>query len=350
MNNKRIYSLDLLRGIIAILIVIYHYFSWLEVKTSYPTDVFISRIGVYGVAIFYVLSGITLSTVYLNKEADKKFVSQFFFKRIIRIAPLFYVATLITIFIKIWNDIKVPDLYQLFMNFSFLFGFIDHGSYIVTGGWFIGNILVFYLLFPGLILLMKRSIKRYTVLFLVTIGITLYFAFVLVSGKNSLTEYWLLYIHPLNQLYLFVGGTLIGWVYENKQIEPNRSTNRFILFVSILLFTLIPTPTINQIHYVTGAGRIIFSMIIFVICFTTLFSGFENKSILNRILLYTAKISFPIYLFHPVAFELVKMTGVNSSVIIFWLSIFMTLIISVLMHYFIEEPVSYSLKRKNTNR
>ncbi|WP_367892016.1 acyltransferase family protein, partial [Rodentibacter pneumotropicus] len=56
--DNRISSLDYLRGLCSFSIMIYHYMLW----TGYKVDAndFISRMGIYGVSIFYILSGLTL--------------------------------------------------------------------------------------------------------------------------------------------------------------------------------------------------------------------------------------------------------------------------------------------------
>lgn len=63
--NHRIDSLDYLRGIMALLIMLYHYYSW--IYSGFDSSEFMGRIGVYGVSIFYILSGLTLYVAYKEK-------------------------------------------------------------------------------------------------------------------------------------------------------------------------------------------------------------------------------------------------------------------------------------------
>ena len=65
---NRLYNLDYLRGIVAFGIMIYHYFLWTFGKFS--ADTFIGRLGIYGVSIFYVLSGLTLYYVYYERDLN----------------------------------------------------------------------------------------------------------------------------------------------------------------------------------------------------------------------------------------------------------------------------------------
>jgi len=54
----RIKELDYLRGFAALGIMFYHYMKWLYIYDGAQS--FIGRVSVYGVEIFYILSGITL--------------------------------------------------------------------------------------------------------------------------------------------------------------------------------------------------------------------------------------------------------------------------------------------------
>ena len=59
---SRIYSLDYLRGITALAIMFFHLTSWTFGK--YNAEDLMGRIGLYGVSVFYILSGLTLSLIY----------------------------------------------------------------------------------------------------------------------------------------------------------------------------------------------------------------------------------------------------------------------------------------------
>ena len=62
---KRLSSLDYLRGLAAFGVMVFHYSMWNF--GLFKAEDFLGRVGLYGVAIFYVLSGITLYHVYFDK-------------------------------------------------------------------------------------------------------------------------------------------------------------------------------------------------------------------------------------------------------------------------------------------
>ena len=71
MNKIRHENLDYFRGICALSIMIYHY-SWFVLGQKYTSDNVIGRIGIYGVSLFYVLSGLTMFLVYYKNFTFNK--------------------------------------------------------------------------------------------------------------------------------------------------------------------------------------------------------------------------------------------------------------------------------------
>jgi peptidoglycan/LPS O-acetylase OafA/YrhL len=112
------------------------------------------RLGIYGVSIFYVLSGLTLYYVYYEKiKPSKEDIISFFKKRVFRIFPLLWLVTIIAILLSR----KMPGFTNLFLNLSGLFGFLRWDKYLSPGVRSIGNELVFYIFFPFFILSIKSS-------------------------------------------------------------------------------------------------------------------------------------------------------------------------------------------------
>lgn len=115
---KRIYTLDYLRGSAALLILVYHYLTWEGFE--FDAETFMRRVGFYGVTIFYILSGLTLFYVYNSRlKLEKTSLKVFFIKRAARILPLLSAVS----FIAIIFSRKIPNLMDVFLNFSGLFGF-----------------------------------------------------------------------------------------------------------------------------------------------------------------------------------------------------------------------------------
>lgn len=79
---KRIPELDALRGIAVLSVVLYH---------AYPQTFFAGWIGV---DLFFVLSGFLISSVILEHVSDRGFFATFYFRRALRIWPIYYLTLL----------------------------------------------------------------------------------------------------------------------------------------------------------------------------------------------------------------------------------------------------------------
>lgn len=97
--KPRLHGLDYLRGLSALGIMVYHYSTWTWGELA-PSS-FLGRVGIYGVAIFYVLSSIKLSYIYsLQLMLSKADMLDFYMKRFFRIFPLLWLATIVSILLS----------------------------------------------------------------------------------------------------------------------------------------------------------------------------------------------------------------------------------------------------------
>lgn len=334
---NRLHNLDYLRGIAALGIMIYHYLTW--AFGEFSADAFMGRVGVYGVSIFYVLSGLTLYYVYYDKmQPSKEELVSFFKKRIWRIFPLLWLATIAAIVLSK----KAPDVVQLLLNLSGLFGFVQWDKYFSTGVWSIGNELVFYVFFPFFILFTKRIKALMVVLSLGILGLYLYFAFVGLSPQGLLHQQWRTYTNPLNQVFLFLGGYLIGLFFHKAQIKDWAVV--LLLCIGFGLFCFYPAEG-NTISIVVGIPRMVFTLCCLLICIAFYKMTFQFPRFVHSPLTLLGEASYSVYLLHPIIWALmgivVKITT-NAGYAFpplarLSLSIVLTLVISHFVYNYFEK-------------
>ncbi len=336
-SDKRLYTLDYLRGFAAFAIMLYHYLGW--AYGSFDAESFLGRVGVYGVSIFYVLSGLTLYHVYFDKmKPDRISMKDFFIKRLFRIFPLLWLVMGVTLLIS--KD--RPDTYEIFLNITGLFSVVEWESYIGTGVWSIGNELVFYLFFPFFIILSKRSLPFFYALCGALLGLYVYFAFYVLDEALVLRQQWSDFINPLNQVFLFLGGYLIGLWTAQWRLSPQLIYG--LLGGAVLLFIYYPVEG-NAIHLITDSTRMVFTLLCFVICFALYKANFKLPLFADHYLKLLGEASYSVYLLHPLVWFGVKVLATVAATQMVMIPMLFQLTAAVLLTLLVSYQVYFRYER-----
>lgn len=332
---SRIYNLDYLRGLAAFGIMIYHYLSW--TIGEFTANTFMQRVGIYGVSIFYVLSGLTLYHVYNHKMVPTKSdILDFAKKRFFRIYPLLALTTLAAFFFAV----NKPGWEKVVLNITGLFGFIKWEAYISTGAWSIGNELVFYVFFPFFILFSKRIPVAMYLLSAAIFFCYLFFAFHVLSPDQDLStpEQWRNYVNPLNQVFLFLAGFLMGRGFQTRELP--RWLKSLLLVAGVFIFIAYPVHG-DAIGLVTGIARLVFTAACFFICIAFYKSRIKLPNFIHKPLSLLGEASYSVYLLHPIVYKMVanftQKYYVLADVPRLVLCVLATLVISFLVYTYFEK-------------
>jgi len=259
-KSKRVETLDWLRGLAALSIMVYHITGWFFLHPD--ASHFLGKTGIYGVSVFFVLSGLSMAIVYNRLLKTRMQMASFFVRRLFRILPLLSITTLVTILISDQTVI----LSKIILNLTGLFGFFPETGYIATGAWSIGNEMVYYSLTPLIIGAYNYRKWLGNLTLATTILIAIYFAFALLSPTEKLTYQWDTYINPLNNLFLYAAGIAIYHNLHDKEIPQTQIL--LILLLSALCYIFFPSEG-NLSTIISGWTRVCFATlsVIFVICF-----------------------------------------------------------------------------------
>ncbi|OYU55992.1 MAG: hypothetical protein CFE25_01740 [Chitinophagaceae bacterium BSSC1] len=335
-------SLDYLRGISAIGIMIYHFGSWSY--GLFDSSTILSRIGIYGVTIFYILSGATLYQVYSkNILLTSKHLCVFYLKRIARIFPLLWLVNIFTIVVDYNSHF---NLKFIFLNFTGLFGFLSWDQYIATGAWSIGNELVFYFLFPIFIYFSNLNLKIFLLLTLFLIYF--YFSFLILKPDIPISQQWYFYTNPLNHVFMFYCGMLIS-TYKVK--DSYKKGLIYLFLVGIIIFIFLPVEGYSS-NLVFGTPRLLFSFSALLIVLFFVNTNFKLNKRVEILLASFGEYSYSIYMFHPIMYLIVykffNLLKFSNAFIALRLSItiVLTLIFSRFVYLYFERRITDFIKNR----
>lgn len=174
--TQRNQSLDLLRGVAILLVVLVH--CQQEAKGIVPgLSWFAKEFGELGVQLFFIVSGYTMMLTF-GDRLDLAATRSFYLRRVFRIAPLFWIAIVFYLLVTKGQGARnfAPDgvgVSDVLLTFFFLhWSSVTAYNSVVPGGWSIAVEMQFYLLFPLLIYLFRRSngpMLVYTLIALVSV-------------------------------------------------------------------------------------------------------------------------------------------------------------------------------------
>lgn len=303
--------------------------------------------GARGVQLFYIASAVTLCMSWSARRlSDLSPVRDFYLRRVFRIAPMFYLAIVLFLFLNgtaasyfapngiSWWFVPVTAL--------FLHGFHPETiNSVVPGGWSIAVEMTFYLVFPLLV-----RVEKFKYLFLLLVSS------LLVQKMNAPIAEQIFQYEP-HQKYLIDGFAFFNFVGQLPVFIIGMITYRFLaqqnkigaelvlLALVVFLFLLIefwcPRQTFVENHVVAGA---LFAM------FAIFLSYKPTVFLVNRLTVLLGKLSFSMYLVHIAILKLLSGTNIAAalgdgninSIVFFLFVLVITAGVSWVTYNFIEKP------------
>ena len=305
----------------------------------------LSKYGQMGVQLFFVASAFTLCLSFSKRKDEHAPVLAFYIRRFFRIAPMYYLGIagycILRTLINYVNsgEVIVPGQYtpiNIMANALFFHGVYEPGNNnIVPGGWSIGTEVLFYLIFPLLMLLLYKRLKGKLVLILsfpivvLTILVLIISSMPGISVENNSFIYYSIFL----QFPVFAIGIAFFFLLESYEALLLRMNVGIIA----LLFIVISMLSI----YVGWEARIenafIFVPFLSAISFLFLIELFRRVDKLNlNILISVGQRSYSMYLIH--FFFAYHVTGIVNKHI---LSKFFSLEFSLLLTYLFSACASY---------
>jgi len=253
----------------------------------------------FGVPIFFVLSGFLISRILLKSKKEVGFFKNFYIKRSLRIFPLYYLVCIVIIFVLpyFFNNTTSPTINEFWPNLIYVQN-IFISLHIPYQGpnhfWSLAVEEHFYLIWP--IIIYYLDIKKIKYLIVAVLIIQPMLRILLI--KQNVDIYYLTFTRLDELLY---GCLLAIYELENKKISKKELSIAFVLsIVFVVLFSLV-TGSSNIV--IQGLKYSFFGYLFFVLVGFVALNKCKNLFFLkSKILSYTGKISYGLYMFHPFVF------------------------------------------------
>jgi len=257
-------------------------------------------IGHLGVTAFFVLSGLIMMRQSANLFGTLRGPLIFAYRRILRIVPMYWIATACTLLFSLNHTILHP-IEETLLSLFFIPDFvnpIDRLEPLLGQGWTLNYEMFFYLLFAISLLLPRKT----GILFLLIVpemlaAIGRAFHFPLAGPASSLANFY------TDQLILLFGrGVLIGaWESESRTLPVLKIpfSPAYLLLVPALLFFAMP----YRIGQFESWELLSLYSILVVLCCTLVPNGTPGPILRGLVLLGDA--SYSTYLFHLFAYPLI---------------------------------------------
>lgn len=236
----------MLRGVAVLFVVLYHTFPYVNIL----------RFGWIGVDLFFVLSGFLVTEVLISSKGNKYFFRNFYFRRILRIFPLYYI-TLLLFFLGgsyFFSNHKTNAVYQFYaINQVWFWTYTQNFLFTIKGPapmpylthfWSLAVEEQFYLFFPFIIAISKNKkvlIWTLTSLIIASIFLRNYIYF------NDPIYVDMYYSNSLARLDSLLIGCIIAVYKSQERIMP-----KFVLIVATgltlvyIVFLIITSGNINR--------------------------------------------------------------------------------------------------------
>lgn len=336
---SRIESIDGLRGAFAFAVMLYHLVSWTQLDVGPHALALLRKAGIYAVAGFFVVSGYSMYWAYAHRVRPG-WVADYFWRRFMRIAPLFYLALLWLL----WRQRRLENFgvpaaldpfWTLLLNFSLLFGLHGAGttSY-VTGGWSIGIEWVFYMLFPLMFLGSALHTRRWGMGMAVAVCAALTWSLYGVNESRPLGEQWGTFVSPLYYAVYFVAGAWLASLHRAGLPLERFAIPGMLLAVFVFVFTA--THFGDQVEIVTGFTFVLLAgATIGLVAFAAHLpiDGGWVKSLCQM----SGNASYALYLLHPLLF-LHVMKWVDERLERVLTTIALAIPLSLIVYRYYERP------------
>ncbi|MEO0075581.1 MAG: acyltransferase [candidate division WOR-3 bacterium] len=350
MKLKYYYNLDGIRGIAALIVVVFHFFN--SKNSEYLSNLIIyqkvTEFGQHGVLMFFVLSGFVITRILIKTRENTDYFSNFYKRRVLRIMPLYYLFLFIWYFFPplVFGD-ETTEL-KLQLPFYFYIQNLTKILNIKASGprhyWSLAVEEHFYLLWPLIIYFIHpKNIGK-------LIGISFLLIFLLkhyMLNKGLSINYF-----TFTRIDQIMMGAYLAVLELNGFFTSKGALKKMLLIgLSIFPISVLVYFFSKHFYYMKEMMKYPLLSLFFFSLIGSLIILNENN-IINRILSgkilqYLGLISYGIYVWHELVLVILSKLFISKILIVdLMLTICLTIILAHLSYFYFEK-FFLSFKDKN---
>ncbi|GGG28063.1 acyltransferase [Dokdonia pacifica] len=295
-------QLDSIRAVAVLLVIVSHWLPKQNILNSIPN-------GQIGVDIFFVLSGFLISKILFDNRDKAIALGQpvsnvlkgFYIRRSLRIFPIYYLTIIVVYIAADSTNTSIKDALVYYLTYTSNFYFFNRQAWdgILSHMWSLAVEEQYYLIWPWLVLLVRKKYILPIIFIFIAIGI---------GSQLWLHGVKMSRILTFTCFDAFGIGSLLAWGITYKKEKMIFYYNRLRIIAVIAFLYFIWGVTTKQ--WMVVSIRTTVSMItVWLICYIYLYHQTEKlrgKLILNNpMLIFLGKISYGIYLYHNIVPKLV---------------------------------------------
>lgn len=334
-------GIQLLRAIAALAVVFFHcHFYHIET-------------GTFGVDIFFIISGFIIA--YMVNQTTRHFM----IKRIIRVAPLYVLATFLTVALVLiepqWFNHAIVNAEALIKSLLYIPYRIRESGPILSSGWTLNDEMFFY----GAMFLCIMLVRRKELLVPACAALLISLLIVLNSFSESAIaasgHVLRFYRNGLLPEFIYGLGLYYFWGYYNA--HKTRSVTALMVIGGLAAFVLMIYADINQL--LSGLPRNVrygIPALLFVNAFLAMENKINDKNPVIRVGLKLGDASYAMYLFHPFVIYFLlrlvypKIIGPSVSMAVALAELILSLVLvataSIFIYEFVDKPMNKFFKKR----
>jgi peptidoglycan/LPS O-acetylase OafA/YrhL len=344
--NKRNRTIDFLRGIAILSVLIHHIFLMRRLSNQ---NFFLQKIllfgkgGWIGVDLFFLISGFLISGLIFKEyiEHEKFSPIRFLIRRGFKIYPLYYIGILTGIlFYQLFLKQVFPTK-DLFAELFFIVNYVNSGNPPLGHLWSLSVEEHFYI-FLSIFLFISIKLKKLSFTLFVNTYILFAltgFIFRMINFHEYNGTWWKVFPLSHNRFDSLFFGVLLSYVYSFK-----RESLTFIIKYSVLIFTIsICVISLNFLPGVSWNFKSVFLLSINPVCFgLIMIILFHNKKFDNSMWIIPissiGRYSYSIYIFHGIIITFVRKELFDRPFLYYALSFSLPILIGIILSKLIEIP------------